>query len=133
MLAAALGFGITTVTTKMLTITESTVSILFWMNLMQLPLNLAGSSAGFLHRIDGSMTLPLLAVCVGGLAAHVCLTSAYRYGDTIMVVPLDFLRIPLIALVGWQFYGERVDPFVFAGAGLIIAGVLWNLRAEAKT
>ena len=49
-----------------------------------------------------------------------------------MVVPLDFLRIPLIALVGWLFYGEALDVFVFAGAGLIISGMLWNLRAESR-
>jgi drug/metabolite transporter (DMT)-like permease len=47
-------------------------------------------------------------------------------------MPLDFLRIPLIALVGWQFYGERLDPFVFAGAALIIAGIVWNLTMEAR-
>ena len=47
------------------------------------------------------------------------------------MVPLDFLRIPLIAVVGWAFYGETLDIFVLLGALIIIAGVLWNLRAEA--
>ncbi len=47
------------------------------------------------------------------------------------MVPLDFLRIPLIAAVGWAFYGEKLDIFVLLGAMIIIAGVLWNLRAEA--
>ena len=45
---------------------------------------------------------------------------------------MDFLRVPLIALIGWMFYGEHIDVFVFAGAGLIVAGVLWNVRAEAQ-
>jgi hypothetical protein len=35
-------------------------------------------------------------------------------------------------VIGWMFYGEHLDIFVFAGAGLIIAGVLWNLRGEAQ-
>ena len=35
-------------------------------------------------------------------------------------------------MIGWTFYGEHIDVFVFAGAGLIVAGVLWNLRAEAQ-
>jgi drug/metabolite transporter (DMT)-like permease len=47
-------------------------------------------------------------------------------------VPLDFLRIPLIALVGWLFYNEGLDVFVFVGAAVIIAGVVWNLRDEAR-
>ena len=48
------------------------------------------------------------------------------------MVPLDFMRIPLIAVVGWAFYGERLDIFVLLGALIIVAGVLWNLRSETK-
>jgi drug/metabolite transporter (DMT)-like permease len=40
--------------------------------------------------------------------------------------------VPLIAVIGWMFFGEHLDIFVFAGAGLIIAGVLWNVRGEAQ-
>ena len=49
-----------------------------------------------------------------------------------MVIPLDFLRIPLIAFVGWMFYAERLDMLVFVGAALIMAGIVWNLRAEMR-
>jgi len=34
--------------------------------------------------------------------------------------------------VGWSVYGESLDVYVFAGAALIIAGVLWNLYGEAR-
>jgi drug/metabolite transporter (DMT)-like permease len=73
-----------------------------------------------------------VAVGVAGLASHFCLTNAFRSGDATIVVPFDFLRIPLIALVGWLFYGEVLDLFVFAGAAVIISGVVWNLRAESR-
>jgi len=49
-----------------------------------------------------------------------------------IVIPMDFLRVPLIASIGWILYGERLDAFVFTGAVLIVAGVLWNVRAEAQ-
>jgi drug/metabolite transporter (DMT)-like permease len=49
-----------------------------------------------------------------------------------VVVPLDFMRIPLIAVIGWWLYGEPLDVFVFIGAGLIVTGILWNLRSEAR-
>jgi hypothetical protein len=32
-----------------------------------------------------------------------------------VAVPLDFMRVPLITLVGWWLYGERPDAFVFLG------------------
>jgi drug/metabolite transporter (DMT)-like permease len=102
------------------------------MNAMQLPMNLIGSSASFVARIDAGQALPLLGVAVAGISSHYCLTNAFRHGDASIVVPLDFLRIPLIALIGWFFYGERLDAFVFAGAAIIVTGTFWNLRAEAK-
>ena len=56
----------------------------------------------------------------------------FASGDAGVVVPLDFMRIPLIAVIGWWLYGEPLDVFVFLGAGLIITGILWNLRSEAR-
>jgi drug/metabolite transporter (DMT)-like permease len=132
-LGAAITRAFMDVVTKKLTRTETTFAILFWMNLMQLPMNLAGSDLSFVTKLDASMALPLVAAAITGLSVHLCMAQALRYGDATVVVPLDFLRVPLIALIGWSFYGEALDAFVLAGSGLIIAGVLWNLRAEART
>jgi drug/metabolite transporter (DMT)-like permease len=131
-LISAFGFAIMMVTTKKLTGTESTFAILFWMNLMQLPMNLVGADLSFVTRLEGAHLLPTVGMAVSGLASHYCLTNAFRAGDAQVVVPLDFLRLPLIALAGWMLYGEALDPVVFVGAGLIIAGIVWNLRAEAR-
>ncbi len=131
-LGAAITLAFTSTATKKLTQTETTFAILFWMNLMQLPMSLAGSDPLFITKLDASMTLPLIGMAVAGMSTHLCIAQAFRYGDAIVVVPLDFLRVPLIALLGWSLYGESLDAFVFAGAGLIIAGVTWNLRAEAR-
>ncbi len=128
----ALMFAITATFTKKLISTETTFAIMFWMNLMQLPLNLAGSEPGFILNLDATMVPPLIGIAVAGLAVHYCLTNAFRCGDAMIVIPMDFLRVPLIAVIGWMLYGERLDAFVFAGAGLIIAGVLWNVHGEAR-
>jgi drug/metabolite transporter (DMT)-like permease len=129
-LAAAVGFAVILVMTKMLTATTSTVAILFWMNLMQLPVALAGSELTFVTRLGAADVPALIGVGVSGVASHYCFTNAFRAGDATLVVPLDFARLPLIALVGWRFYGEPLDPWVFVGAGLILIGIMWNLRAE---
>ena len=60
------------------------------------------------------------------------MARAFRYGDASLVIPLDFLRVPLIALVGYLFFGDTVDSLVFVGAGIILAGILWNLRQESR-
>lgn len=130
-LAAAIGFAITLITTKQLTMTDSTFAIIFWMNVIQFPLTMIGSDPLFVLKVTASQIPFFIAVGLTGLASHYCLANAFRWGDASVVVPLDFLRIPLIALIGWWLYNERLDIFVFTGAGLIIAGVLWNLRSEA--
>jgi drug/metabolite transporter (DMT)-like permease len=130
-LAAAFGFAVALTQTKALTATESSFAILLWMNLIQLPLALLGSNLRSYLALGAGNLLPLGAIALTGFTSHFCLAQAFRHGDATVVVPLDFMRVPLIALVGWWLYGEPLDVFVFLGASVIISGVLWNLRAEA--
>jgi drug/metabolite transporter (DMT)-like permease len=124
-------------TTKFLTGTDSTWTIMLWMNLIQLPLNLVanaviGQPAFFLGKIDWSQWLPLLGIMVGGFTAHYCLTNAFRNGDAIVVTPIDFMRVPLIAVVGWLIYDETPELAVLAGAAIVVCGVLVNIYAESR-
>ena len=130
-LVAALGLAITLIATKKLTRTDSTFAIVFWMMLIQLPLALIGSDPLFVTKLNQGQVPAVIGIGVSGLVSHYCLTNAFQAGDAGVVVPLDFMRIPLIAVVGWWLYGEPLDVFVFLGAGLIITGILWNLRSEA--
>jgi drug/metabolite transporter (DMT)-like permease len=129
-LGAAVGYSIVMITTKKLTATETTFGIVFWMAVIQLPLSLIGSDPTVFLHLEARHILPIIGVGVAGLTSHYCLSNAFRSGDATLVVPLDFMRIPLIAVVGWAFYGEALDIFVLLGALIIVAGVLWNLRSE---
>jgi drug/metabolite transporter (DMT)-like permease len=131
-LAAALGYAIQIIATKKLTTTESTFAIVFWMNAIQLALGVAGAGVLFVGRIGIELVPAIVVLGAAGLFAHFCMTNAFRVGDASVVIPLDFMRIPLIAVVGWWLYAEPLDVYVFAGAGLIIAGILWNLHSEAR-
>ena len=131
-LAAALGYALFNVLTKKLSGKVSTFSVVFWMNAMQLPIGLAGSDPLFLAKVSGLQWLGVAGVGIAGLSAHFCLVQAFRAGDATLVMPIDFLRVPLIAVIGWLFYGENLDVFVLIGAGIMLMGILWNLRAEAK-
>ncbi len=130
-LTAAFGFAVTLVATKKLTRTDTPFAIIFWMMLIQLPLALIASDPLFVMRLNQAQIPAVIAIGASGLTSHYCLTRAFRVGDAGVVVPLDFMRIPLIAVIGWWLYGEALDMFVFLGAGLIITGILWNLRSEA--
>jgi drug/metabolite transporter (DMT)-like permease len=131
-LIAALGYGAQNIATKKLTATESTFAIVFWMNVIQLALALVFAGVLFLQKLTPDLVPAIAALGAAGLFAHFCLSNAFRAGDASVVVPLDFLRIPLIAVIGWWLYDEALDVFVFAGAGIIISGILWNLRSEVR-
>ena len=131
-LLASLGYAISNIATKKLIPVQSTIAILFWMNVMQIGFALIGTDLTFPWRLTPSQWLWAAAIAVGGTTAHYCLTNALRVADAIVVIPLDFLRIPLIAFIGFMFYGERLDLLVFAGAAIIVAGIVWNLRAEMR-
>lgn len=137
-LAAAFMFAVQLTTTKFLTGSNSVLTILVWMNIMQLPMYLAAQlitegSVRLLPDLQPATLVYVVALCVSGLMAHVCLTNAFRHGEAIVVVPLDFLRVPLITLVGVAFYAEPFDPLVLGGAAVSAAGIIWNLRDQAAT
>jgi drug/metabolite transporter (DMT)-like permease len=131
-LLATLFYATANVLTKKMTGNTSIFAIVFWMNLMQLPMGLAGSDLSFPLRLEPWQWLSVIGVGVAGLTSHYCMANAFRWGDASVVTPLDFMRIPLIALVGWWFFRETVDVWVFVGGLIILAGILWNLRAETR-
>ncbi len=49
-----------------------------------------------------------------------------------VVVPLDFARLPLIAVVGMLLYQEPLDVFVFLGALFIFGGNYLNIWTETR-
>jgi drug/metabolite transporter (DMT)-like permease len=127
-LVAAIGFGVSVAMVKSLTRTEQTVTIIFYMAAVQI----AGSLLPGLYAWTWpSLTVWGWAVVVAfcGTFSHYCMTRAMLYADATVVVPMDFLRVPLTALAGWLLYSERLDAFTVLGAALILTGNLVNLRA----
>jgi drug/metabolite transporter (DMT)-like permease len=127
-LGAAIGFGISMTLVKSLTPTESAVAVIFWMLVVQ-------SVAGFFPALyfwiwpSAYAWGWLLVIAVCGTFSHYCLARAMVYADASVVVPMDFLRVPLTATAGWLIYAEQLDISTVLGAALILAGNLLNLRA----
>jgi drug/metabolite transporter (DMT)-like permease len=131
-LTAAVGFAISVIMVKMLTRTESVVSIIFWMMVIQSAIGLGPGL--MVWRWPAMHLWPwLLVIAFVGTYSHYCMTRALQHAEATTVVPMDFLRVPLTALAGWALYAERIDLLTVLGAGLILAGNLLNLKgAERK-
>jgi len=128
-LGAAVGFGISIAMMKSLTRTESTLSIIFWMLVIQ-------AAAGFFPALYvwqwpsayAFGWIVVIAFC--GTFSHYCMARAMLHADATVVLPMDFLRVPLTAIAGWLIYSERLDMFTLLGAALILSGNLLNLKAS---
>jgi drug/metabolite transporter (DMT)-like permease len=127
-LAAAVGFAVSMILVKSLTTTESVVAIIFWMLVIQSVIGIV--PAILVWREPTAEAWPwILLIAFCGTYSHYCMTQALRYADATTVVPMDFLRVPLSAVVGWLVYAEAIDVFTALGAGLILAANLINLRS----
>lgn len=130
---SALCFATTNLLTKRLTLGEGLVSILFWLTLMQAAFGAIASVATGSLNLPTMQTLPWLALIgICGLLAHTCLTTALSLAPASFVVPLDFLRLPVIAVIGVLLYAEPLEPLVLLGACVIFAGIWINIRAETR-
>ena len=125
-LASALGFAVSVVLVKSLTRTEAAVAISFWMLVVQSAIGLVPALLVW-QWPSATAWAWVVVVAFCGTYSHYCFARAMQHADATVVVPMDFLRVPLTALVGWWVYSERLDLFTALGVGLILAGNLLNL------
>jgi drug/metabolite transporter (DMT)-like permease len=139
-LAAALGFSLSTTLVKKLTGSESTLTILahmFWTQAVLSALMALGLALLWGDRFDWAWPTPKLypfIVLMGivGSTGHYCLTRATAAVDATVVAPLDFVRVPLTALMGYWLYNEPLTVFLFIGAALILVGNMLNSGRRAE-
>lgn len=119
-IAAAISFAISVLMTKVLTRTDSALTIVFYMTVLQMPMGLV--PALFEWTAPQLAHLPwIVAVGITGLTAHYCLARALEIADASLIVPMDFMRVPLVAVAGFFLYGEPLSIWVMAGAVIIFA------------
>jgi drug/metabolite transporter (DMT)-like permease len=131
MLLGSLFYAGNMVFTKRLSSTESPLAVTFWMSIVQLPVTLiAAWSAWVAPRL---VDVPwILVIGLGSFAAHYSMTRAMKLADATVVVPIDFIRLPLIAVVGALFYAEPFDVMVLIGATVIFVGTYYSLSRETR-
>ena len=131
--ACAICFAGSMMATKSLTSDQSITCILFWLTLMQLAMGLVATVfTGTITFPEGMNIVWIVIVGIGGLTAHFCITNALALAPAIVVIPLDFMRLPLISVIGFLAYGEAFELPILVGAGVIFIAILLNLKAEKQ-
>ncbi len=130
-LASALGFGISLTMTKSLTRTKLAVAIIFWMLVIQSVIGIIPAALAW--RTPPADVWPwLIVIAFGGSYAHYCMARALVHADATVVTPMDFLRVPATAALGFFAYSEQVDLFTVLGTVLILCGNLLNLAGRRR-
>lgn len=130
-LGAAVAFAISFVCTKALTRFDGATKILFWMLVIQSAIGVVPALQVWIW--PSSSTWPwIFLLAFTGSFAHFCMAKALAYADATVVMPMDYLRVPASALIGYLLYAEAIDVFTAAGAGLILLGNLFNLQRLRK-
>lgn len=131
-LGAAFAFAISFTMVKSLTRTEHVVTIIFWMLVIQSILGLV--PALYEWRWPSAAVWPwIFVIAFGGSYAHYCMARAMVHADATVVMPMDFLRVPATAALGFFVYGESVDVLTICGAALILAGNALNIIGRRAT
>lgn len=130
---AALGFATTNVLTRRLTRDVPVLCILFWLTVLQAVFGIIAAGYDGDIAVPGPDTLPwVLLIGCAGLAAHWCLTTALSLAPATVVMPIDFARLPLAAIIGAMIYAEPLDPLVLLGAAMIFGGNYLNIWKETR-
>jgi len=131
MILGSLCYASSFIFTKRLSSTDSALAVLFWMAVVQTPISLAAALPNWVTPVLADVPW-IIGIGAGAFTAHYCMTRAMKLADAMVIVPVDFFRLPLIAVVGAVFYAEPFDPAVIAGALMIFAGVYYSMQSEPK-
>lgn len=130
-LAGGVFYALSGIFVKYLTRTDTPRIIVFYMNLIQLPIGLI--PALFVWVTPSWADVPWILIWgLSGLFAHYTMARALKLADISLIYPLDFLRLPFMALIGYLFYAEALDPWIVLGAVIIFGGNYYSVRREAR-
>jgi drug/metabolite transporter (DMT)-like permease len=131
-LLAAVGFAISVAMTKIITRTDSALTVIFLMFLIQ---TVIGAVPAYLvwKWPEPHNWVWVAVVALAGTFSHYCLSKAISLADMTIVTPLDFLRVPLTVLVGYWLYREGFDFYAIIGTLLILGANTLNLFKARQT
>ena len=111
--------------------TDSTLTVVVYNAVLSLPLTAV--PLFFVWQTPSWTTLGLVAiVAFFATIAHFLLTKAFTYGDASALIPVDYLRLPFIALIGFVVFSEVPDIWTWVGGAIIAAATIYIARREVK-
>ena len=134
-LGSAVAWACAIIVIKVLSRTDTSVTITAYMYVLMTPATLIAASFDWTWPTLEQYGW-LVAIGLTGALGHVLTAEALKRGDTHVVTPFDFFRLIWATLIGILLFGESVDNFVWIGGTIVIASVsyiAWRERQIANS
>lgn len=130
-LAAAVFSALVSIQIKQLSYTEPADRIVVWTTLLWVPMSLA--PALFVWEWPhGIAWLWVIAAGILGTTAHMLWTRALKLGDVSALTPISFMQLPVVALLGYLLFDEKLDRWTAVGAAVIFGANAYIAHREAQ-
>ena len=120
-----------TMTSRSLTRTDGTATILAWVGVVTFSGALPFAIRAW-QPIGGPEWIVMIVLSLLTPSLIWIVTEALRSGEASAVSPFQYLRLPLLAVLGWLVYGELPDGWSWLGAAVILSGALIVTLSEAR-
>lgn len=116
---------------KQLSTTERPESVILFFGTFTTLVSLPPALAVW-QPMDAPVFTMLVLVGALGSLGQFCVIRAYRLVEATSIEPIDYVKLVFATLIGFAFFGEWPDLWVFAGAAIIIGSTLYITRREAR-
>ena len=129
-LSTAVLFGLSDTCTRYLSGRDSVGVVIFYGFLLQLPI--AAVPAALTWVTPSLSDIPwILVFVVPAIGAQYCITRSFAAAEASLVSPVLFIRLPLVALIGFAFFDELPGTWTWVGAAVLIGSTYYSTRRDA--
>jgi drug/metabolite transporter (DMT)-like permease len=128
-LLSATAYAVSAITVRVLTRTDSTVSIVFWV-IVQLTVFSALIAAPSWGAVRDEHWWPLLGIGLSGAIAQHLLTHAFRLAPASVVAPFEYTALLWGIAFDFAFWQVLPSGRVYVGGGIVIASGLYLIWRE---
>jgi drug/metabolite transporter (DMT)-like permease len=129
---SALALSVNALIVKKLTLTDTPHAIIIWMVVMLIPITLIPAIPVW-EWPNFEDWLYLWGIAILGTLAHFSWTKSYALADITSLEPIGFIKLPIIALLGWMIFSEIPGTWTWVGGLIIFMSTIYISQREAKS
>ena len=128
---AALALSVNALIVKKLTITNTPQAIIIWMVIMLIPITFI-AAIPFWEWPSFETWLYLWGIAILGTLAHFAWTKSYTMAEITSLEPIGFIKLPIMALLGWMIFSEIPGTWTWVGGLIIFMSTIYISHREVK-